>query len=452
MSNLQNQEAEQGLLGALLIDNRAFDHIADIVQADHFAYPAHQRIFEKIKAIINGGSRVTPVTLKNSFANDEDLVNVGGSEYLAELAAGVLTSYNAPDYARQVRGLFTRREILGFGDYLSGAVNDFDKTDQDLLAEIDQRFTEITEHRASQSVSAAQAAGAAIDWMQGIANGTIRPIKTHIEELDQAIGGFYPGRLYVLAGRPGMGKTAAAVTMADNIALDTPVLFVSLEMPAQELAMRLIAWRTGISIQEQEDARDWPRDKWDAVSRARQQIKQIKLTIEDAYAADLSAIRALARKHKRRHGQFVLFIDHLGLMGFDRNIKQRVHQIEEITKSLKSLSKELDIPVVLLCQLSRAVESREDKRPMLSDLRDSGSIEQDADCVMFAFREEYYAQGEEPKQLPAEGADKFGSRYREWEDHMNAVRGKADIIIAKIRQRRPGTVRLKFDGVRQRFI
>ena len=286
--------------------------------------------------------------------------------------------------------------------------------------------------------------------MSDIATGRVKPIYTHLNCLDGAIGGLFGGRLYVVAGRPGMGKSALSVSIADNMANELPVLFISIEMPHQEVAMRMIAARTGLSIEDQQNPKDWPRWKWDKVAAAERQIDALKIKIADTHAASLQTIRTMARQHKRKHGQFALFIDHLSLVETTKGL-MKVHQVEEITTALKMLAKELDIPVILLCQLSRGVEGREDKRPMLSDLRDSGSIEQDADVVIFAYREEYYLRRNEPKKTAGEADQKFHERIFEWQQNLNEAAGKATLLIPKNRQGREAVIHMLFDGVRQRF-
>ncbi len=450
MLALINHDAEQGLLSAILYDNRCLDNVADIIEPEHFGIPVHQRIYDALRTMVNTGASASATTLYNKFKNDDALTQVGGAEYLAELQANVITTINAPQYAKIIRGLYMRRQLYDLSKTIQETIES-DIPDDQLLANTEKAITEIAENKTCNEISAGDAAGKAVQWMDDVAKGKIRPILTQISELDKKIGGLFSGRLYVLAGRPGMGKTAFAISLADNIAHEMPVLFLSLEMKSEELAMRMIAARTNISISEQEEPQNMPDGKWHKIVGAREQIAKLDLIIEDTSGPDVLRVRSIARRHKRKRGRFVLFIDYLGLMNFDKSIRNKTDQIEDVTKSLKNLAKELDIPIVLLCQLNRAVEKQEDKRPGLSDLRDSGSIEQDADVVMFTYREEYYAAREEPKKSAGESAEKFNARVYEWTERMEAVRGRADIIVSKIRQRQPGTVTLSFDGTRQRF-
>ncbi len=448
-----NQDAEQGLLGCLLIRNAALDDIA-YMRPEHFYMPAHQRIFQAIINHVSGSRNASPVTLKNYFEKDEDLKEVGGAQYLADLAGSVVSTLNVPHYAQQILELYTRRGLIAMAGDIIQKSNNFEETPSDpkaILSFAEAALTALAVNRACSSFTAGQAASAAMEWMEGVRDGTISPLTTGYAVLDDKIGGLHGGRLYIVAGRPGMGKTALGINIADNVAATHPALFISLEMPAAEISNRMIATRTGIDVQKQISNTYLTPEEWSSIKGARAEMMQRKFTIEDSAGIDVYEIASLARRHKRKHGKFLLVIDYLGLVLSDRGIQNKVHQIEEITASLKRLAKELDIPIMLLCQLSRAVEAREDKRPNLSDLRDSGAIEQDADVVLFCYREEYYAEREPPQKKANMSSDQHNIKYAAWQADLAEIRGKAEIIIAKNRQGRTGIVPMNFNGSRQRF-
>lgn len=446
---LSNIDAEQGILGVLLADNRAYDRISDLVKPHYFAWPAHQRIFETIEKQINSGTGATTVSLKAHFDKDGDLEAVGGAGYLSEvLATFGGFKFNAENYARTIRELYIRRALVIASQEIKALAEAPDQAD--VLSETERIITGIVDSHNIKEFSALQAAQSALDWMNDVATGTVKPLKTGIRFLDEKVKGLFPGRLYIVGARPGMGKTAFALTVADNISRYHPCLFLSLEMTKEELAMRQKAMRTGISVDRQQEAEKLSQDDWKALIAANQDVEKLALTIIETAGLSLTAVRSAARRFKRRKGNFVLFIDYLGLMSMDGGLK-KVHQIEQITTALKGLAKELEIPVVLLSQLSRELEKRDNKRPGLADLRDSGAIEQDADVVLFVNRPEVYLAGTEPVRGANEGEGKYMDKVADWQAEMSAARGKAEIIIGKNRQGTGGIVVLKFDGERQTF-
>lgn len=444
-----NIDAEQGLLGILLFDNRKFDAIADLVTVDHFFAPVHARIYQTISRFINQGKDASAITLKGHFDDDPDLQDAGGGEYLSDLAEMVVGTVNLPHYAQTIHDLYLRRRLIMAADDIHAIARNFEC--EDVLSETENILTGVSDRAIAREVSAGDAALSAEQWIHDIAEGRIKPIKTGYEDLDKVLGGFYPGRLYILAARPGMGKTALALNLADNIARQTPTLFLSLEMTAQELSMRLISSRCGVTMSRQQNPQNLDMEESRMIREAVQDVAQLKLTINDTGGMNLAAVNSFMRRHVRKHGKGPVFIDYLGLMAMDRTINNRVHQIEEITKALKAAAKNMDVPIILLSQLSRALEQREDKRPISADLRDSGAIEQDADAIMFVYREEVYTAREEPRRKTGEDEGKFNMRWAEWEDLMRGVRGKAEIIIDKNRQGRTGRVYMRFDGDKQRF-
>lgn len=419
-----NIEAEQALLSAILVKPEIVDDLPDL-RAEHFYAPVHQRIYEAVTAKEGGAEG-----LRHIFDTDAELLERGGGQYLIDLKASVVTTVGAPHYAKTLQDLFNRRRMIEAAQEL--VVMAAEDYEADITAEAEKLLTGFGEKSAA-TYTAAQAVTSAIALMDEIRKGR-GGIRTGIPALDEKLGGLYPGCLYIIAARPGMGKTALALNMADNISAETDVLFHSLEMPADELAMRMIAARSGVPVGIQRSDRVLHRSQMDAIMQAQGDVQERRLVVDDQAGIGVQRIIAGARRFKRKHGRFALFIDYLGLIAGDRKIQNRVHQIEQITTGLKTLAKELSIPVVLLSQLNRTVEQRTDKRPGLSDLRDSGSIEQDADVVMFVYRDDYY-QRETSLLMP----------------QAPKVQGGAEILIEKNRQGERGTVLLSFDGARQRF-
>jgi len=441
-----NEEAEQGILGSLLIDNNLFDDISSILKPSHFFFPAHERVYSAISDMVGAGKTASAITLKNHFENDPDL----DENYLADIVSSVIVS-SAPDYARIIKDLADRRGVRDMALSILEKSEDYSIEQSSILAEAESALTAITDQREYKSHTAQSAIEKACVWMRNIREDRIKAISTGYKYLDDKLGGLFGGGLYILAGRPGMGKTALMLNFADNISSETPVVVISLEMRAEELGMRLIAARTGISVGEQRLSKNLTDNQWNDIRQTYTQVREKKLFIEDCAGINISALKSIARRYKRLHGNFVFMVDYLGLLDTDRGIKNKVHQIEEITKSLKVLAKELDIPVVILSQLNRGVEARDDKRPMMSDLRDSGAIEQDADVVMFTYRAEYYEAKNRPVKKPNETEAKYTNRINEWQADLEALKGKAEIVIGKNRQGTDGIVPMRFDGVRQRF-
>lgn len=443
-----NIEAEQGLLGCLLVENKNYDVISTITSEMHFFMPAHQRIFREIANHVNANKSASPITLKNLFEGDVDLEEVGGAEYLAGLASSVVNVYGAKDYADILKTLYERRAVRDIALNLLDQTNDYSAENKDILGEAERQITSISNESENTSCTGAEAIQRAMNWMQKVQSGEIKPMSTGYKSLDNKMGGFFPAGLYVIAGRPGMGKTALMLNLADNISSVMPAVVVSLEMRAEELGMRLISAQTGITVSQQRNPCALTQEQWESIRGAKHDKR---LHIEDRSSVNLTALKSMARRYKRIHGEFILMIDYLGLLEMDRAINSKVHQVEEITKTLKQIAKELGIPVVLLCQLNRSVESRDDKRPMLSDLRDSGAIEQDADVVMFPYRKEYYKEREKPEQKANEGQGKFTQRLADYEAELSACKGKAEVIIAKNRQGTMGVSHMGFNGAKQRF-
>lgn len=456
-----NIEAEQGLLGALLIDNRALEKISDFLKPEHFFTGAHQRIYEAICKLVDRGQTASPVTLKSYFEKDEDLAPVGGAEYLADLAASVVTVVNTDDYARTIYDLHLRRELILLGEDIvnESFSHTLDKDAVNTIETAESRLFTLAETGDARSgfVTLKDSVLTAIEIAEVAykTEGHVTGVTTGLRDLDAKLGGLHNSDLLILAARPSMGKTSLAVNIAYNAAKayaasggkeGAIVGFFSLEMSSDQLATRILADQSGISgdairkgnIQENDFRR---------FVEASQQLAQMPLYIDDTPALSISAVRTRARRLKRQHGLSLLIVDYLQLLrgnGSRQGSENRVIEISEITMGLKAIAKELQIPVLALSQLSRAVEQREDKRPMLSDLRESGSIEQDSDVVMFIYRDEYYLSRTEPDNEDAE-------KYAKWQEKCARAHNIAEVIIAKQRHGPIGTERLFFDPNLTRF-
>ncbi len=461
-----NYEAEQALLGAIIENNLAYERVSEFLRPEHFADPLHGRIFEAIGRLVKRGQIADLVTLKNFFETDGSLAEVGGTKYLAQLVGSVVTVINALDYARTIHDLYLRRQLIGLGqDVVNKAYqHDLETTATDQIEGAEKCLFDLAstgqydggfKSFETSLQSAIRIAEAAYQR-----EGRLTGVSTGLRDLDRLLGGLHRSDLVILAGRPSMGKTALATNIAFHAAkayrggrdeMGMPVAddgavigFFSLEMSAEQLATRLLAEEAGIPSEKirRGDLKD--RD-FQRVVEASAELSRIPLFIDDTAALSISAIRTRARRLKRQHGLGLIVIDYLQLATPTPGARydNRVLEISEITRGLKALAKELEVPVLALSQLSRAVEQRDDKRPQLSDLRESGSIEQDADVVMFIFREEYYVRRREPKQ----GTD----QHLKWQEEMNQVYNLAELIIAKQRHGPIGKVLLHFDGSTTKF-
>jgi replicative DNA helicase len=459
-----NIEAEQQLLGAILTNNEVYDRIAALVKPVHFFDPVHQRIFERAAARIQKNALASPVTLKPFFEDDAGLAELGGPAYLARLAGAAISAYAARDYAQMIYDLAVRRELIGLGRDISAkaAKVEVDSEPRDQIIEAEQRLYQLGEQGAAERgfqsflkavTDAVNVANAAYQRDGGLAG-----ISTGLTDLDRKLGGLHPSDLLILAGRPSMGKTSLATNIAFNIAkahrrgrlpdgsdgsVEGGVVgFFSLEMSAEQLAARILSEASEVPS-EQIRRGDMTEQEFRRFVEAAKALESCPLYIDDTPALPISQVAARARRLKRTHGLDVLIIDYLQLLKGSSK-ENRVQEVSEITQGLKAIAKELDIPVVALSQLSRAVESREDKRPQLSDLRESGSIEQDADVVMFVYRDEYYREREKPGDHELE-------KMAQWQVIMESVHGKAEVIIGKQRHGPIGTVELAFEGRFTRF-
>jgi replicative DNA helicase len=469
-----NTEAEQALLGAIFRNNLAYGRVSDFLEAEHFANAIHARIYAAIGKLIERGQVANPVTLKNLFDQDGALAEIGGAQYLTRLAESAVTIINAEDYGRRIHDLHLRRQLIGLGE---DVVNDAFRHDLD-----DDAVTQIerAEARLFELASTGQAEGglrpldsaltSALEMAEAAfqRGGKTVGTGTGFIDMDKKLGGLHPSDLIILAGRPSMGKTSLATNIAFNaakayiagvgpdgrkIAEDGAVIgFFSLEMSAEQLATRILAEESNVSSDRIRRG-DVRKDDFDRFVAASQRLSTVPLYIDDTPALSVAALRTRARRLKRQQGLGLIVIDYLQLLrpGGGRASENRVQEISEITRGLKAIAKELEVPVLALSQLSRAVEQREDKRPQLADLRESGSIEQDADVVMFIFREEYYLSRAEPMQRPDEDGTKFNDRHDKWRERCEQTYGLAEVIIAKQRHGPIGTVKLHFEAETTKF-
>ena len=459
-----NIEAEQQLLGAILTNNDVYDRIAALVKPEHFFDPVHQRIFERAAARIQKNALASPVTLKPFFDDDAGLRELGGPAYLVRLAGAAISAYAARDYAQMIYDLAVRRELIALGRDISAkaAKVEIHSEPREQIIEAEQRLYKLGEQgvaeRGFQSflkavTDAVNMANAAYQRDGGLAG-----ISTGLIDLDKKLGGLHPSDLLILAGRPSMGKTSLATNIAFNIAkaykrgithegiegaVEGGVVgFFSLEMSAEQLAARILSEASEVPS-EQIRRGDMTEAEFRRFVEAAKALESCPLYIDDTPALPISQVAARARRLKRTHGLDLLIIDYLQLLK-GTSKENRVQEVSEITQALKAIAKELNIPVVALSQLSRQVESREDKRPQLSDLRESGSIEQDADVVMFVYRDEYYKEREKP-------GDHELDKMAQWQSVMEQVHGKAEVIIGKQRHGPIGSVELSFEGRFTRF-
>ena len=466
-----NIEAEQGLLGALLINNDSLDQVANFLKPDYFFDPVHQRIYEAISKLIGNGNLASPVTLKTYLEMDEGLVALGGVGYLARLASNATTIANAKQYGQTIYDLAIRRQLILVGQEMVADAYDGD-IDQNPNMQIDkaeQSLYSIAEKGTHNAgfMNFDHSLTGAIEMAEKAyqREGNLSGVSTGFTGMDDMLGGLQDSDLLILAGRPAMGKTALATNIAFTIAhnymkakqsgnVETQsdgsvkvndggvVGFFSLEMAAEQLATRMLAEQAGVSSSNIRKG-DIHEDEYTRLVNSARNLQDAPLFIDHTGAIPIGTLAARARRLKRQHGLGLIVIDYLQLVRAGNQRDGRVQEVSEITQGLKALAKELNVPVLALSQLSRQVESREDKRPQLSDLRESGSIEQDADIVMFVYREPYYLA----REKPMEGTEEFLL----WDERMQAVDGTAEVIIGKNRHGPVGTVKMVFEDRFTRF-
>jgi replicative DNA helicase len=461
-----NIELEQALLGAILVNNDAFYRVSDFLEPQHFHQPIHRHLYELTDRLVRAGKIASPITLKTFLPADTEIDGLTASQYLARLAAEATTVINAEDYGRQIRDLALRRSLIGIGQEMVNAAYDAppESGPREQIEEAERSLYELAETGRYEGgfQRFAQALTIAVDMAANAfqRDGHLSGLATGLRDLDLKMGGLQKSDLVILAGRPGMGKTALATNIAYNIAkawhgerradgrIETTdggiVGFFSLEMSAEQLATRIISEQTGIPSSAIRRGQITEED-FDRLKDRMRELQDIPFYIDQSGGLSIAQLAARARRLKRQRGLDLLVVDYIQLLqGTSRRAAEgRVQEVTEITTGLKALAKELNVPIVALSQLSRQVENRDDKRPQLSDLRESGSIEQDADVVMFVFREEYYLANKEPRMGTLE--------HEQWKAQMEPVHGKADVIIGKQRHGPTGTVTMQFEANVTRF-
>ncbi len=471
-----NLEAEQALLGSILVNNEAAQKVQGFLDSEHFFEPVHSRIYESVLKLMDKNQIADPVKLKPYFENDEALQDVGGAQYLVRLAASAATIINVEDYGRTIYDLALRRSLIQIGETMVNDAYDapVDVEASDQISDAEKQLFDLAE--MGQAETGAQSFSKAVRVaVENIENAYKDPdslsgVTTGLTKLNDMIGGLHNSDLMILAGRPAMGKTSLATNIAYNAAerymqdkeagIDLEkskgavVCFYSLEMSADQLAARILSdvsnrQYDGPDPIQSHQMRQGNLDdqQFEAIARAAMILEDLPLFIDDTPALTIAGLRTRSRRLKRQHNLGLIVVDYLQLLRGSAKAggsENRVQEISEITRGLKGLAKELHVPVIALSQLSRNVEQRENKRPMLSDLRESGSIEQDADMVMFVFREEYYKEKDEPSQADQE-------KHLTWQAEMEALYGKAELVIGKQRHGPVGTVHLAFDKSSTRF-
>jgi replicative DNA helicase len=454
-----NLEAEQALLGSILVNNDIIDEVSTIIKPNIFYDPAHVKIYEVIESLNNKGMIANPITLKNFFEKDNMLIEVGGTEYLVKLTRFSGSAKQAIDYAKVIHEMYLRRELVLISDKLSSDTLNANSQEQNAenIIEITEKSLFDLAERGSFSQSflkfneavdqTIEMATLAMKSDQGIVG-----VPTGLTDLDEKLGGLHKSDLVILAGRPGMGKTALATNIAYHAAQNllsrqekSSIAFFSLEMSSEQLSTRILSEQARIKSDDIRRGKVTESEINRYIETSRN-IYNLPLYIDETPAITISTLSNRARRIKRLFGLNLIVVDYIQLMRAPNSNNRgdnRVQEVSEITQGLKALAKELKVPVLALSQLSRAVESRDDKKPQLSDLRESGSIEQDADVVMFVYREAYYLENKQPK---------LGSiEHAEWQSKMNDVNGLADIILGKQRHGPTGTVKVEFEGIYTKF-
>lgn len=452
-----NDEAEQALLGLLLFNNDYYESVSEFLLPIHFFVPINGQIYDAIGKVVSQGLVADPITLRDYFEKNGQASNIKGGEYLVDLVNSVVSLENAENYARVIYDNYLRRQIIMIGENIITKAETFslDENASNLIEQAEARLYELSlADQRGGFVSFSSAVKTTLTCVENAyKNSTgITGITTGFIDIDNNLGGLIRSDLIILAGRPSMGKTALATNIAFNAAKayaqnksgGGKVAFFSLEMSSEQLITRILAQECGIASERIRRGEIREEDYF-AIKQKTQELTELPLFIDETAALTISALRTRARKLKRQYGLDLIVIDYLQLLQgtADKKNENRVQEISEITRALKALAKELNVPVIALSQLSRAVEARDDKRPQLADLRESGSIEQDADVVMFVFREEYY----EARREPAPGSEK----HAEWLARLSKVHNLAEVILAKQRHGPIGTVRLFFDGRYTKF-
>ncbi len=448
-----NIEAEQSVIGSILISNEIFDEINIIINSKNFYDPMHQKIFGAIEKLIYGGMLANPITLKNYFEKEKDEINV--PDYLVKITKFSTSLRQATEYSKLIYDLFVKRELIKISENIIDVakLNDLEKNGQSIIESFEKSLFDLAEKGSFSSslvkfdeamkmtIEMAQVAYKNDEGIVGVPSG--------LTDLDDKLGGLHKSDLIIIAGRPSMGKTALATNIAFNAAKKiqedgrkSTIAFFSLEMSSEQLSTRILAEQSRIKSNDIRRGRI-SEEQFDKFIETSKNISELPLYIDETPAISIAALSNRARRIKRLYGLDMVVVDYIQLMRAANFRDGRVQEISEITQGLKALAKELSVPVLALSQLSRAVEQRDDKKPQLADLRESGSIEQDADVVMFVFREAYYLERKEPQPATVDHA--------EWQSKMNDVANRAEIIIGKQRHGPTGNVFLEFEPMFTKF-
>ena len=452
-----NIEAEQAVIGSILVSNDIYDEVSTIIDSQKFFDPIHSKIYEVIEKLISKGLLANPITLKDYFENNEGLKELGGHEYLIKITKYSTSTKQALDYANIVQEMHVRRELIKISEtvlYEASNNNDLNSSSEEMIQSTEKSLFDLAErghfnqsfmkfdNALKQTIAMAKSAYQNEEGIVGVPTG--------LTDLDARLGGMHKQDLIIIAGRPSMGKTALATNIAFHAAKNiekkeskSTVAFFSLEMSSEQLSTRIVSEQSKIKSNDIRRGKI-TEDEMNRLIETSRSIHELPMLIDETPAITISTLSNRARRIKRLFGLDLIVVDYIQLMSAgSRRYDGRVQEISEITQGLKALAKELSIPVLALSQLSRAAEQRDDKRPQLSDLRESGSIEQDADVVMFVYREEYYLERKEPK---------LGSiEHAEWQSKMNEILGSADIMIGKQRHGPTGNVKVEFEAIYTKF-
>ncbi|MDC1023030.1 replicative DNA helicase [Alphaproteobacteria bacterium] len=461
----QNIEAEQSLIGSILFDNKVLEDLPTNFVTRHFFDPLHANIFDACIFLIDNGRLADPLTLKSYLKQDELNRDMDIEKYLSDLREGIVSLSKAKFYADEIRNCYVRRSLIRIGDELiNKSINPtIDITPDQEISNTEEQLYNLAEKDQINS--------GPLDFKTVLANttnqineaynrkGKLSGIDTGFSGLNRQLGGLNKSDLLVLAGRPAMGKTALATNIGFNAAKSSKleknesILIFSLEMSAEQLAQRILAEQSTINSHKLRSG-DLDEIEFSKLVSTQNDILHLPFFIDDTPAISVGQIASRARRLKRTNGLSLIIIDYIQLIQGSKasEAQGRVQEVSNITRGLKSLAKELNVPILALSQLSRAVEQREDKRPILADLRESGSIEQDADVVMFVYREEYYLDKSEPTQRDNENQESFNERFTKWQDRRNLAEGKAEIIISKQRHGPTGIVQVQFEAKFTRFM
>ena len=448
-----NIEAEQAVIGSIMVSNEIFDEINTLINSKNFYDPMHQKIFNAIEKLIYGGMLANPITLKNHFENEKNDLNI--PDYLVKITKFSTSSRQAIEYSKLIYDLFVKRELIKISENIIDVakLNDLDTNGQKIIENYEKALFDLAEKGSFSSslIKFDEAMRLTIEMASNAYKNEdgIVGVSTGLTDLDDRLGGLHKSDLLIIAGRPSMGKTALATNIAFNAAKKiqedgkkSSIAFFSLEMSSEQLSTRILAEQSRIKSNDIRRGKI-SEEQFDKFIETSKNISELPLYIDETPAISIAALSNRARRIKRLYGLDLVVIDYIQLMTASKAYEGRVQEISEITQGLKALAKELSVPVLALSQLSRAVEQRDDKKPQLSDLRESGSIEQDADVVMFVYREAYYLERKEPRPATVEHA--------EWQAKMNEVTNLAEIIIGKQRHGPTGNIMLEFEAMFTKF-